>query len=80
MIVYKKSCIDGIFPKHLQVVNVSQIFKVSNIEEVGYYRNYRPISALLIFCKVLERIMYNRTCQYHEENDMFFFRNNLAFK
>ena len=72
MIVYKKSCIDSIFPKQLQVVNVSQIFKVSNIEEVRYYRNYRPISALFIFCKVLERIMYHRTCQYHEENDVFF--------
>ena len=47
-----------IFPEQLKVAKVSPIFKVSKIEEIG---NYRPISVLPIFSKVLERIMYNRT-------------------
>ena len=60
---------EGIFPEQLKVANVSSIFKVGNIEEMG---NYRPISVLPIFSKVLERIMYNRAYQYFKENDMFF--------
>ena len=34
--------------------------------------NYRPISVLPIFSKMLERTMYNRTYQYFKENDMLF--------
>ena len=60
---------EGIFPEQLQVAKVSPSFKVGNIEEIG---NYRPISVLPIFWKVLERIMYNRSYQYFKENDMFF--------
>ena len=60
---------EGIFPEQLKVANVSSIFKVGNIEEMG---NYRPISVLPIFSKVLERITYNRAYQYFKENDMFF--------
>ena len=57
------------FSRAAKVAKVSPIFKVANIEEIG---NYRPISVLSIFSKVLERIMYNRTYQYFKENDMFF--------
>ena len=59
----------GIFPEQLKVAKDSTILKVDNIEEVG---NYRQIPVLLMFSKVLERIMYNRTYQYFKENDMFF--------
>ena len=59
----------GIFPEQLNVAKVSPIFKVGSIEEIG---NYRPISVLPLFSKVLERIMYNRASQYFKENDMFF--------
>ena len=58
----------NIFPEKLKVAKVSPIFKVGNIEEIG---NYRPISVLPIFSKILER-MFNRTYQYFKENDMFF--------
>ena len=60
---------EGIFPEQLKVAKVFPIFKVGNIEEGG---NYRPISVLPIFSKVLERTMHNRTYQYFKENDMFF--------
>ena len=42
---------EDIFPEQLKVAGVSPIFKVSNIEEVG---NYRPISLLPKFSKVLK--------------------------
>ena len=59
----------GIFPEQLKVAKDSTILKVGNIEEVG---NYRQIPVLLMFSKVLERIMYNRTYQYFKENDINF--------
>ena len=58
--IFHSSFNEGIFPEQLKVAKVSPIFKVGNIEEIG---NYRPISVLPIFSKVLERIMYNRTYQ-----------------
>ena len=67
--IFHSSFNKGIFPEQLKVAKVYPFFKVGNIEEIG---NYRPISVLPILSKVLERIMYNRTCQYFKENDMFF--------
>ena len=46
------------FPEQLKNAKVSPIFKAGNIGKIG---NYRPISVLHIFSKVLERIMYSRT-------------------
>ena len=67
--IFHSSFTKGFFPEQLKVAKVPPIFKVGNIEEIG---NYRPISVLSIFSKVLERIMYNRTYQYFKGNDMFF--------
>ena len=66
--IFHSSFNEGIFPEQLKVAKVSPIFKVGNIEEIG---NYRPISVLPIFSKVLERIMYNGTYHYFKENEMF---------
>ena len=68
-IIFHSSFNKGIFQEQLKVAKVSPIFKAANIEKVG---NYRPISVVPIFSKVLERIMYNRTYQYFKENEMFF--------
>ena len=67
--IFHRSFNKGILPEQLNVAKVSPIFKVGSIEEIG---NYRPISVLPLFSKVLERIMYNRASQYFKENDMFF--------
>ena len=67
--IFHSSFNEDIFLEQLKVVKVFPIFKVGNIEEGG---NYRPISVLPIFSKVLERIVYNRTYEYFKENDMLF--------
>ena len=67
--IFQNSFSEDIFAEQLKVAKNSPIFKAGNIEEVG---NYRPISLLQIFSKVLERIMCNRTYQYFKENNMFF--------
>ena len=59
--IFHSSFSKGIFPEEPKYSKASPILKVGNIETVG---NYRPISVLPIFSKVLERIMYNRTYQY----------------
>ena len=76
--IFHSSFSEGIFPEQLKAAKVSPFFKVDNIEEL---RNYRPILVLLMFSKVLERIMCNVTYQYFKENDMllrkqFYFQVN----
>ena len=55
--VSKVSIKQGIFPDNLRIAKVSPIFKSGAKDNVS---NYRPISILPVFSKVLERIMYNR--------------------
>ena len=68
--IFHSSVSEGIFPEQLKVAKVSPVFEVGSIEEVGTY--IKSISVLLIFSKVIERIMYNRTYQYFKENGMLF--------
>ena len=45
-----------------------------------YFNNYRPISLLSVFSKILERLMYNRLLKFIDNNNLnefqFGFRNN----
>ena len=54
--VFKLSIQQGIFPDGLKIAKVTPIFKSGAKDNVS---NYRPISILPVFSKVLERIMYN---------------------
>lgn len=47
----------GIFLEKMKLSKVTPIFKLGTEELVT---NYRPISVLPSFSKILERIMYNR--------------------
>ena len=51
--IFHSSFNESIFSEQLKVAKVSPIFEVGKIEEI---ENYRPISVLPIFSKVLERI------------------------
>ena len=55
--VFKISIQQGIFPGCLKIAKVTPIFISGDKDNV---RNYRSISILSVFSKVLERIMYNR--------------------
>ena len=55
--VFKVSIKQGIFPDSLKIGKVTPIFKSAAKDNVS---NYRPISTLPVFSKVLEIIMYNR--------------------
>ena len=51
------------------ISQVSPSFKTGHIEEV---ENYRRMSLLAVFWKILERIMYNRIYQYFKQLDVLY--------
>ena len=51
----------GCFPEDLKIAPVTPIYRADDVNEIG---NYRPISVLPCFSKVLERIMYNQLFKY----------------
>ena len=74
--IFNNSLAQGIFPEEMKIARKTPIYKGGDKENVV---NYRPISALLCFLKILERIMYNRLYLYLTENNLLY-TNTLAFK
>ena len=59
----------GVFPRELRIANVVPNFK-SGDEMV--FTNYRAVSVLPIFSKILERLMYNRLIDSINENKLLY--------
>ena len=55
------SITSGIVPKQLRIARVITLFKSG---EQNIFTNYRPVSVLLAFSKILERVMYNRLLRF----------------
>ena len=54
---------------------------VNKAKDPMYFNDYRPISMLSVFSKILERLMYNRLLKFIDKNNLldefqFEFRNN----
>ena len=58
-----------IFPEEMKIAQITPIYKDEDKENVV---NYRPISVLPCFSKILERIIYNRLYLYLTENNLFY--------
>ena len=67
--VFKVSIKQGIFPDSLKIAKVTPIFKSGAKDNVS---NYRPISILPVFSKVLERIMYNRVYNHLDSKGLLY--------
>ena len=68
----------GIFPKDLKIAMVSPLYKA---KDPMIFSNYRPISLLSSFSKILEKLMSNRLLNFLNNCDIlnkyqFGFRNN----
>ena len=59
--VYRAFLNQGIFPNRLKFATVKPIFKKGEKTDVA---NYRPISLITTFAKILENIMYSRLRQH----------------
>ena len=67
--IFNLSLQQGIFPENLKTAKVSPVYKK---DKEFLLTNYRPISVLPCFSKLLERIMYNRLFKYLSENSILY--------
>ena len=58
---------NAIFPNMLKVALITPIFKSGDKDK---FTNYRPISLLPIFSKILERIIYSHLANYLEDHNI----------
>ena len=78
--IFNRSICEGVFPEKLKLAKVSPVFKKGNKSDMN---NYRPISVLSVFSKILERIVYKRVYSFLEENNILYgsqfgFRKGLS--
>ena len=66
----------GVFPDQLKTARITPIFKGGDENQLT---NYRPISILSCFSKLLERIIYNRLDDYFTLNNLLF-HNQFGFQ
>ena len=67
--LYNQSFLTGIIPNDLKIAIVTPVFKANNKEE---FSNYRPISILPCFSKILEKLMYERLLNYLVKENILF--------
>ncbi|MFZ2538354.1 MAG: reverse transcriptase domain-containing protein, partial [Oscillospiraceae bacterium] len=70
LFIFNLSFETGVFPSSLKIAKVIPIYKKGEKTSTG---NYRPISMLSIFDKILEKLMYRRIYN-------FLIKNNILFK
>ena len=68
-IIFNVSFSTGIVPDSIKIARVIPVFKKGNHNSLS---NYRPISLLSIFNKLLEKLMYNRLINFLEKNNILF--------
>jgi hypothetical protein len=76
--IFNLSISTGVVPEKLKMAKVIPIYKKDDSE---VFSNYRPVSILPCFSKILERLVFNRSVDYinmHEilNNKQFGFRSN----
>ena len=67
--IFDLSLKQGIFPSDMKIAKVTPVFKAGEKNDPG---NYRPISVLPCFSKILEKIMYNRLYDYLTEHKILY--------
>ena len=78
--VFNLSLSKGVFPSKLKLARITPVFKSGDAADVG---NYRPISVLPCFSKVLEKIVHTRISSFLEKFHLLFegqygFRNGRS--
>ena len=78
--IFNLSFQTGKIPKFLKIALITPIFKAN---ESNLFENYRPISVLTCFSKLLEKLMYKRFYNYVEKHQIlsehqFGFRRNRS--
>jgi len=75
-LIFNKSLESGIFPDKLKLAKVIPVFKA---EDKLLVSNYRPISILSVFSKILEKLMYTRLESFIEKHELLC-NNQFGFR
>ena len=67
--IFSNSLVQGFFSELMNIARITLIYKSGNKENIA---DYRAISVLSCFSKILERIMYNRLYLYLTENNLIY--------
>ena len=59
----------GIFPAELKIARAIPLFKS---EDPGSFSNYRPVTVLPLFSKLLERLMYQRLLSFIDKHNILY--------
>ena len=78
--LFNKSFLTGIVPSKLKIAKAIPLYKT---KDPALFSNYRPISLLPFFSKILERLMHNRLYNFLTEHNIlamnqFGFRKNYS--
>ena len=65
--IFNKSFLTGIVASKLKIAKVIPLYKA---KDPALFSNYRPISLLPVFSKILERLMYNRLYNFLTEHNI----------
>ena len=73
------SLMNGIFPDRMKIARAIPLFKNGDVKE---FSNYRPVSILPQFSKILEKVFHNRLMSFINDkqilnNSQFCFRKNM---
>ena len=74
--VLNLSITQGVFPNCMKIAKVLPLFKSGDKTNI---LNYRPISILPVFSKILERLMYNRLLVFIDKHGLLY-RNQFGFR
>jgi hypothetical protein len=66
--MYNVSLNSGVFPNEWKTAKVKPLYKDRDKYDI---QNYRPISVISVFAKLLERLMFNRLIPFMFENKIF---------
>jgi len=66
-IILNLSFATGIVPENLKIAKVIPIYKKADADN---FSNYRPVSVLPCFSKILERLVFNRCIDFIDNNDI----------
>ena len=67
--IINRSLATGIFPTQMKTARLIPLHKNSDNQQIT---NYRPISLLSTFSKILERVMYNRLISFFKSKKILY--------
>jgi hypothetical protein len=73
--ICNKSILMGVFPDRLKYAVVKPLYKT---DERSSTSDYRPISLLTVFSKILEKTMYHRLNQHLKVNNILVLSNRVS--